>query len=181
MDSDHANSHECAVIQWLLAFSFFLHLIATIVWLGGLVLFTVLVWPQARVFIARQDNGTVLDFLDKLRKRFYPLSNLSLVVLIVTGLFQMDKNPHYDGLLQLTNDWTRAILLKHVAVLGMLVVGVFAQWVIMPALERASLLARHGKDSPDLDRLRRRERQLTALNLILGLLVLLFTAIATSI
>jgi uncharacterized membrane protein len=170
------------MIQWLLALSFFLHLVATVVWIGGLLLLTVLVWPEARALIARRDeSGALLDLLDRLRKRFYPLANLSLIVLIVTGLFQMDRNPHYDGLLQLTNDWTRAILFKHVAVLGMLIVGVIMQWGVLPALERATLLARRGKGSPDLERLRRRERQLTALNCVLGIVVLVFTAVATSI
>jgi uncharacterized membrane protein len=167
--------------QWVLAFSFFAHLVATIVWLGGLILLTVLVWPQARDLIGRQNDGILLDFFDRLRKRFYLLSNLSLIVLVVTGLFQMDKSPHYDGLLQLTNDWTRAILLKHVAIFGMLIVGVIAQWLVMPALDRSTLLVKHGKGAPDLERLRSRERQLTLLNLALGLLVLFFTAVATSI
>ncbi len=168
--------------DWLLALSFFLHMVATVVWLGGLALLTLLVWPEARALLARSDqSGALLDFLDRLRKRFNPLANLSLVVLIVTGLFQMDKNPHYDGLMQLTNDWTRAILLKHVAVLGMMIIGAVMQWVIVPALERATLLVRLGKDAPDLERLRRRERQLTALNFALGMIVLLFTAVATSI
>src|SRR5262249_12683939 len=149
------------MINWLLSLSFFLHLIATIVWLGGLVLMTVVIWPETRKLIARHDeSGVLLELLERLRKRFYPLANLSLIILIVTGLFQLDKNPHYDGLLQLTNDWTRAILLKHVAVLGMLVVGVTMQWGVMPALDRASLVARRGKEAPDLERLRRRERQL---------------------
>ncbi|MEP7287520.1 MAG: CopD family protein [Chloroflexota bacterium] len=170
------------MIQWLLALSFFLHLVATVVWLGGLVLLTLVVWPEARNLLARQEQGDVLlALLDRLRKRFYPLANLSLVVLIVTGLFQMEENPHYDGLLQLTNDWTRAILLKHVAVVGMLVVGAAMQWSVLPALERASILLRRGKDAPDLERWRRRERQLSALNLVLGALVLFFTAVATSI
>ncbi len=170
------------MVKWLLALSYFLHMVATVVWIGGLVLLVVLVWPEARALLSRTDHsGTVLELLDRLRKRFYPLANLSLVVLIVTGLYQMDQNPHYDGLLQLTNAWTRAILLKHVAVLGMLVIGLVMQWGVGPALERATLLARRGKDSPDLERLRRRERQLTALNCGLGLIVLVFTAIATSI
>ncbi len=170
------------MIKWVLALSYFLHMIATVVWIGGLILFVILVWPEARGVISRHDqSGAVLDLLDRLRKRFYPLANLSLIVLIVTGLFQMDQNPHYDGLLQLTNDWTRAILLKHVAVLGMFIVGLAMQWGVLPALERATLLARRGKDSPDLERLRRRERQLTALNCVLGILVLVLTALATSI
>lgn len=169
------------MIQWLLALSYFLHLVATVVWIGGLLLLTLVVWPEARALLARQDqSGLLLDFLDRLRKRFYPLTNLSLVVLTVTGLFQMDQNPHYDGLLQLTNDWTRAILLKHVAVLGMLVIGLAMQWGVVPALERATLLVRNGRESPDLDRLRRRERQLTVLNCTLGIVVLILTAIARS-
>ena len=170
------------MIQWLLALSFFLHLVATIVWLGGLVLMTVVVWQESRALIARHDeSGALLDLLERLRKRFYPLANLSLIVLIVTGLFQMGKSPHYDGFLQITNDWTRAILLKHVAVLGMLIVGAAMQWGVLPALDRAMLLTRRGKDAPDLERLRRRERQLMALNCFLGLVVLFFTAVATSI
>jgi uncharacterized membrane protein len=165
----------------MLALSFFLHLIATVVWIGGLFVLTMLIWPETRALAERSEQSAVLlDLLDRVRKRFYPLTNLSLVVLIVTGLFQMDQNPHYDGLLQLTNDWTRAILLKHVAVLGMLLVGVTMQWGVLPALERAALLVRHGKESLEIERLRRRERQLTLLNFILGIIVLVFTAIARS-
>ncbi len=167
-------------MNWL-ALSFFLHMTATVVWIGGLFLLTILVWPESRALIERHEqSGVLIELLDRLRKRFYPLTNLSLIVLIVTGLFQMEENPHYDGLLQLTNDWTRAILLKHIAVLGMLLVGVTMQWGVLPALERATLVVRHGKESPDIERLRSRERQLTVLNLILGIIVLVFTAIARS-
>jgi uncharacterized membrane protein len=170
------------MIEWFLAASFFLHLVATVVWIGGLVALTVVIWPETRKLIAKRENGAILlDLLDNLRKRFYVLANLSLIVLLVTGLFQMDKNPHYDGLLQFTNDWTRAILLKHIAVLGMLVIGAVMQWGVLPALERATLLVKVGKESPDIERLRRREQQLSILNLLLGMLVLLFTAMATSI
>ena len=34
-----------------------------------------------------------------------------------------------------------------------LVIGAIMQWSVLPALERASLLARRGKNSPDLERL----------------------------
>jgi uncharacterized membrane protein len=170
------------MIEWVLALSHFLHLVATVVWIGGLVLMTVVVWPETRALIARHDEHKILlDLMDRMRKKFYPLANLSLVVLTVTGLFQMDRDPHYDGLFQFTNDWTRVILLKHVAVLGMLIVGVLMQWAVLPALERATFLARQGKDPDNLNRLRRRENQLILLNFFLGILVLIFTAIATSI
>lgn len=174
------------MIDWLLAISLFLHLVATAVWVGGLLLMVILVWPEARALISRHEHGSViLDLLDRVGKRFNPMANLSLLVLIATGLFQMTQDPNYDGVLQFTNDWTRVILLKHVAILGMVVVGGVMQGGVMPALERAALLIRSGRDTGEsaaaLERLRRRQRQLTALNCVLGIVVLIFTAIATSI
>jgi uncharacterized membrane protein len=163
----------------LLAISYFFHLIATIVWIGGLAVLTVMVLPEARRVLGT--NPQFYTLLTRLRKRFLPLSNLSLVVLVVTGLIQMSGDSHYDGVLQFTNEWSRVILYKHIAVLGMFVCGLAIQYGVVPALERATLLAEHHKgDAAELDRLRSREARLTWINLILGVLVLGFTAWATA-
>ncbi len=170
------------MVQWTLAFCYFLHSVATVVWLGGLALMVIVVWPAARTFIGAQESGgALLTLLDGVRRRFTPLANLSLIVLLVTGLVQMELNPHYDGLLQITGDWSRAILAKHVVILGMILVAGLMQWWVAPALERATLLIRRGKEVPDLAVWQRRERRLTALNLILGVIVLFFTAVAVSV
>lgn len=166
--------------QSSLAISLFFHLLATVVWIGGLVILTVLVWPETRRILA--DSPALYRFLTRLRQRFMPLTHLSLAVLLVTGLFQMTANPNYEGVLQFGNEWSRAILLKHVALVGMVVCGVALQFWVVPALERASLLLEHNKgDVEDWARLRRYEVRLTWLNVILGLLVLGFTAWATAI
>ncbi len=165
----------------MLAISYFLHLIATVAWIGGLLLLVVVAWPAARTALQSADqSGGLLRLLADLRKRFTPIANLSLIVLIVTGLVQMSANPKYDGLLKIDNDWSRAIFFKHIAVVGMIGVGGVMQLALLPALDRAELRARLGKDAPDLPRLQRRERRLSAFNLALGVLVLAFTAIATA-
>ncbi|MFO7321586.1 MAG: DUF4149 domain-containing protein [Chloroflexota bacterium] len=163
----------------ILAISYFFHLIATVVWIGGLVILTVLVLPEARRAL---DANPALDALsDRLRQRFIPLSNFSLVVLIVTGLIQMTGDPNYDGMLQFTNEWSRVILLKHIAIFGMFGCGLALQFVVAPALKRARLLAEHGKADPDeARRHRQREQRLAWINLVLGILVLAFTAWATA-
>jgi uncharacterized membrane protein len=166
--------------QSLLAISYFFHLIATVVWIGGLVMMTVLVWPSAQRVLA--ESPALMTFLTRLRKRFMPLTNFSFVLLVVTGLIQMTGDPNYDGVLQFNNDWSRVILLKHVAIAGMLVCGVALQFAVNPALERATLLAERGKgDAAEWARLRRTEVRLTWANVILGVLVLAFTAWATAI
>jgi putative copper export protein len=166
--------------QTILAISYFFHLIATVVWVGGLVTLGVLVWPEARRVLA--ENAQMDTLLTRLRKRFLPLSHFSLAVLIVTGLVQMTADPNYDGVLQFTNEWSRVILLKHIAIGGMFLSGLALQYGIAPALERASLLAERGRGDPDAyARLRRSEVRLTWLNIGLGVLVLGFSAWATAI
>lgn len=163
----------------ILAISFFFHLVATVVWIGGLVIMTILVWPEMRRTLEREP--ALFALLSRLRRRFVPLANLSLVVLVVTGLIQMAGNPNYDGLMQFSNEWSRAILLKHIAIAGMVICGVVLQYGVSPALERASLLLERGKGDPaEWERLRRREIRLTWLNVVLGIAVLGFTAWATA-
>lgn len=166
--------------SWILAISYFFHLVATIVWIGGLVILVILVWPEARRVL--EDSPALYTLLTRLRLRFAPLTHLSLAVLVVTGLIQMTADPNYDGVLQFTNEWSRIILFKHIAIGGMFICGLALQYGVTPALERATLLAQHGKgDAQEWAKLRRREVRLTWLNVILGLLVLGFTAWATAI
>ncbi|MCA9902442.1 MAG: CopD family protein [Anaerolineae bacterium] len=163
----------------LLALSYFIHLVATVVWIGGLVILTVLVIPEARRALA--ENAALLTLMTRLRKRFTPLSNLSLALLIATGMFQMAGDPNYQGVLQFNNQWSIAILLKHIAVIGMVAVGLILQLVTIPALERATFMLERGKGNPDdHERLRRQEVRLTWINLLLGIAVLGFTAWATA-
>lgn len=165
-----------------LAVSYFIHLVATITWIGGLFLMVIVVWPTARKAMNAQDqSGTLLKFMENLRRRFTPLANLSLIALLLTGLIQMSSDSHYKGVLVIDDDWSRALFIKHIGFIGMMIVGAIMQFAVTPALDRASLLARKGRDAPDLERLQHRERQLTALNLALGFLVLLFTAFATAV
>ncbi len=163
----------------VLAISYFFHLIATVVWIGGLVTLTVFVWPETRKVLA--NNPALYGLLTRMRKRFFPLTNFSLVVLTFTGLIQMSGDPHYEGVLQITNEWSQILLLKHIAIIGMVVCGLILQFGVTPALERASMLVERGKGDPaEWERLRRREIRLTWINVILGLVVLGFTAWITA-
>lgn len=165
--------------QQILALSVFFHISATVIWIGGLLITVLLVWPEVQRTIA--GSPALYRVLSRLRRRFYPISNLCLVVLVVTGLFQMSLNPNYDGLMQFNNEWSRVILLKHIALAGMVLSGALLQFGVAPALERTSLLLEHGKgDEAEWQRLRRLEMRLTWLNVGLGVLILAFSAWAVS-
>lgn len=161
---------------WILALSYWLHLIATIVWVGGLALMALVVWPGARAALG--PGLELSEFIRRLQKRFNPLAWFSLAVLIVTGLTQMSANKNYDGLLRITNPWTVAILAKHLTVGAMILIGLYMQLGLQPELARLALLESRGRLAPNAEKLRQRELNLTRLNLVCGILVLGLTAIA---
>ncbi len=162
-----------------LALSYFFHLLATVVWLGGLVVLSLMVWPAARSTIA--ESPVLYRFMSRLRKRFVPWSNFSLAVLLGTGMLQMTADPNYRGVLDFGNAWSQALLYKHIAMAAMVLCSLMIQYGVAPALERTGLLVEHGKADPaEWERLRRREVRLTWANNGLGLLVLVFTAWMTA-
>ena len=156
---------------WALTTAFWLHMAATVVWIGGL-FFQAVVLPPALRYAA--DPG---QFLEALRRRFQPLAWLSLAVLIVTGLTQMAANPNYEGVLSFANPWSRAILAKHLAVGLMIGIAAFQTWVIQPRLARLAILEAHARQVVDRRLLQRHDR-MARLNLALGIAVLALTAIA---
>ena len=160
----------------LLAVSYWLHMVATIVWVGGLAMMSLVGWPGARKVLGPgpQLSALVADW----HRRFNPLAWLSLAVLVGTGLTQMSANSNYDGFLAITNGWSAAILAKHVVIVAMVVVGVYMNWALQPALARLAMLEAHGQAPAEAASLRRRELTLTRLNLACGLLVLALTALA---
>jgi uncharacterized membrane protein len=160
----------------LLAVSYWLHMVATIVWVGGLAMMALVAWPGARKVLGA---GAQLGALAaEWHRRFNPLAWFSLAVLVVTGLTQMAASPNYDGLLGVSNAWAAAILAKHLAVGGMILIGGYMNWALQPALARLALLEARDRPAPEAEALRRRELALTRLNLACGLLVLALTAVA---
>lgn len=154
--------------------SLFIHLTATAFWIGGLLTTMILVWPTMRKGL--EGNVALYRLLSGLRKRFYPISNLSLAVLITTGLFQMSTNKNYDGFLTVDNEWSKVMLLKHILIGVMAIAGLLLQYGVAPSLERTSLLLEHEKGDDSTakawETLRRREVILTWFNGLLGLGIL---------
>lgn len=162
------------------ALSLFLHIGATVIWIGGILLVTFLVVPELNRALA--DQPALYALLRRLRKRFTPLGNLALATLIVTGVLQMSTDPNYEGLLSFNNRWSQVLLLKHILIIVMALCGLLLQFAVAPALERASMLRERGRgDAEEWRRLRGREQRLTRLIAALAVLILAASAWLTAI
>lgn len=171
---------------WALVVVYWLHMLATVVWLGGLAALSIVALPAARKAL---DVSRYAAFLNELQHRLDPLGWFSLALLVGTGMVQMSANPNYQGFLAIDNQWARAILVKHLVIVGMVGMAGYITWGLLPRLRRLALRqALAQKDSNEVDAglaeniaaLQRQEMLLLRLNLLLGIVVLALTAVARS-
>jgi uncharacterized membrane protein len=162
---------------WALWLAYWLHMLATVVWIGGLAALAVFVLPAARRTL---DAPSYAAFLSDVQQRFDPLGWFSLAVLAGTGMFQMSASPNYQGFLAIENPWAVAILVKHLLFFAMAGLSAYLTWGLMPQIRRLALrrAASNPVDEPAARRLAAQETRLLQLNLLLGILVLALTAIA---
>ncbi len=160
-----------------LSLAYWLHMLATVAWIGGLVALSLYVIPAARRTL---DRDAYASFLGNVQGRLQRIGWLSLVILIGTGLFQMAAHPQYQGFLAIDSPWAVAIFVKHLVIGLMIISSVYITWVVAPRLQRLALLLAAGKeaDAAQMTGLRRRETLALRINLWLSVLVLLLTALA---
>ena len=160
--------------SWVMAIIYWLHMLATVTWIGSLAAINLLVLPASQRTLKLADQ---LSFIAALQKRLEPLAWFSMGLLVVTGLFQMSANPHYDGFLSTSTQWSLAILVKHGLAAVMAVVSAIQTWEVLPAIHR-TLLKKENAKPDELAKLQRRETILLRVNLLLSALILGATAFA---
>jgi uncharacterized membrane protein len=162
---------------WALTLVYWLHMLATVTWIGSLAAISLVVLPAVQHTL---DARASADLLEGIQKRLDPLAWFSLVLLAGTGMVQMSANPNYGGFLAISNRWAAAILVKHVMFFGMAGISAYLTWGVLPRLRRSALRRARGLEAPEAASLQRQEAWLLRLNLILGVVVLALTALARS-
>ena len=147
-----------------------LHLLAALVWLGGMLFLGVVGAPVLR---AVEPPSLRARLFHDLGLRFRTVGWIAIAVLIVTGLVTL----HFRGWLSLLGRaefWGtvagRALMAKLAAVTVMLLVSAVHDFVLGPAAGRATA------GSPEGLRLRRRAALLARANAMLGVLLVLAAA-----
>jgi uncharacterized membrane protein len=162
---------------WTLTIVYWFHMLATVVWIGGLSALAFIVLPSSRK--ALDDEGYFL-LLERYQHRLDWMGWLSLAVLFGTGLLQMSAHPNYDGFFSIETRWAAALFAKHLVIFGMIGVNAYLTWGVFPQLRRMALLrARgHAEIGDKASGIMRQNAGLLYLNLVLGIVVLALTALA---
>ncbi len=160
--------------SWILAIIFWLHMLATVTWIGSLAAINLLVLPASHRTLKLADQ---LGFISAMQKRLEPLAWFCMGLLLVTGLFQLSTSPHYDGFLSLSTQWSFAILVKHALALVMVALSAIQTWEVLPAIQR-TLMKKEKAGEAELAKLQKKELLILRLNLTLSALILAATALA---
>ena len=158
---------------WALALTFWLHLLATVTWIGCIISISILILPAAGKILKPADH---LALIEAMQKRLEPIAWFCMSLLLLTGLFQMSVNPHYDGFLSTSTQWSLAILTKHILGIFMVVASAIQTWEVIPAIRRT--LMKKTADEGQIVALQKKEVLLIRINFGLSLLILLATAFA---
>lgn len=158
----------------VLAAIYWLHMLATVTWIGSLAAINLLVLPASTRTLKLADQ---LSFITALQKRLEPLAWFCMGLLLLTGLFQLSTSPHYDGFLSISTQWSLAILAKHGLAVVMVVVSAIQTWEVLPTIQR-TLLKKEKADEAELAKLQKKELFILRVNLVLSALILGATAFA---
>ena len=148
--------------QILVALSFWLHAIGTLILIGHYFLISVIYLP------ALEKGGGI--FLSQISKRSRPWMYASLVIFMVTGIYLTFADPNYLGVGDFGNPWAVLMLIKHGLIVGMIGLG----FVFNGLLRVGPMMSSNNRAQLGI----RRFRLYSNLMGISGVLVLLLTALA---
>lgn len=146
--------------QILISLSYWLHALATVVFIGHFVLLAGIYLP------ALSKNGPALSEISK-RSRYWLYA--SLIVFMVTGIYLTFVDPNYQGIGNFNNFWAVMMLVKHILIVGMIGLGFWYNAI----LRVGPLMSSNNPDQAIV-----RFRKYVNVMAVCGVLVLLLTALA---
>ena len=158
----------------ILSLSHFLHLLASVVWIGGIVMILLVILPGAKA--ALESAPMVSRLMKEIAKRFTPMANISILVLIVTGIIIAHYEKNFTGFLDFNNPWNVIMFLKHFLVTLMTIIHFYRGLILNPKIGRLSFQINESQ----VARLQKFSLDLVKTNLVLGMIVLLLTGISSS-
>ena len=150
----------------ILAVSYWLHLTATVVWIGGIAFILFIAIPSAKQVL----GAAAGKLLGEISKRFTPIANYSIIFIVVTGAALTGFNKQFSGIGNFGNSWSLTLIMKHVLVFVMVAVHFYRGLILAPKIARTETVS----EKTSLQKL---SLNLVKVNFCLGVIVLLLSGI----
>lgn len=146
----------------------FLHLLATVTWVGGMIYINLALMP-ALTAIDPPQRGKLMGAAGK---RFAILSWSSVLILLITGYMKTPSGMLFEP----STGYGLTLTVKHLAILVMMIVGIYISMVIVPKL--GTLAPKAGEPpSAAFIKVQKSLPVLSITNMVLGVVVLFCVAL----
>lgn len=152
--------------ELILVTSYWIHLVATVIWIGGITFILFIAIPSSKQVL----GGDAGKLMGEIAKRSTRLANYSIALLVITGIALAGLNKEFSGFGILKNNWTMFLTLKHILVFGMIVIHFYRGLVLAPKIKRTA-------SDTDKATLQKLSINLVKVNFGLGLMVLLLSGV----
>ena len=152
--------------EMFLAIFTWLHLIATVLWIGGIAFILFIALPSAKQIMG-SDAGKLMGVISK---RFTLVANCSIALLVLTGAAMAVLNNRFSSSAILENNWFIILVVKHILVFTMIVIHFYRGWILSPRIIRTGA-------GPKQASMQRLSISLVKTNFGLGIAMLLIAAI----
>lgn len=146
-----------------------LHLVATVIWIGGIFFILFIAIPSAKKILG-DDAGKLMG---EISNRFTPLANYSIYLILITGIVLSLLHNNYIGVIVFGYNWTSVLLIKHILVVAMTIIHFYRGLILTPKIGRTTSTVEKGL-------LQKLSMDLVKANLALGMLILLFSGITST-
>jgi putative copper export protein len=136
----------------------FLHDIFTAIWIGGLILMTLVFLPIVRRELGLGPETKTL--VDSIRSRLSRLVYISMLGLLVTGILLSSRSPLFVGYFSIGNEYSLILVIKHVLIGIMVILSVL----------RSQVIPRAKRIKPDKEQ--KLNAMILVMNTIMGIIVL---------
>jgi uncharacterized membrane protein len=148
----------------------FLHLLATAIWIGGMIYINIVLMPSL-LAIDPSQRGKLLAAVTK---RFGFMASGSIIILIITGII----NTPSQMLFNFSTTFGITLTIKHLVIAAMVVIGLLIMFWLGPKMQ-ASSPSPGEQPSPEFLKMQSQISVLSRVNMVLGVLVLFLTAMIT--
>jgi putative copper resistance protein D len=153
--------------ETVLVLSLWVHLLAAVVWVGGIVSILFVVLPSARKAL----GAGAASLMKEVSGKFTPMANVSIVLLVITGLAFIMLEDRPAGFGESGSVWTFPFGLKLALVAIMILIHFYRNLVLAPRITGAA--SETSKAS-----LQRLSLTFVKTNLVIGVAVLLLSGMA---
>lgn len=146
----------------------FIHQMASIAWIGGMVFNLLAVLPAVQQSL---DPSLAGKFMGALMKRVRVIAYSSLLALFITGIPLKIASEYYGGIINFDTTWSTASFVKHVLVAILALVAFYSFERLSPKVAKVA----QAGPSKELLQLRNRQKKLAGLSFLLGLSIVLIS------